>query len=235
VKSTAAVFPGAGVTFAPASIRTLAVPRTSGQPEHALATNEFMAAPSFTWPVLSQGAAHSVGRFNGRLEHAFITRSPCQPTMADSLYLREVLDRTTWLKYALGLGQTYRRSWDAFGGDWVMALIGYRKGADTWGSLISFRQLLPAVRSKAAATTVAAPNPFTQELTVSFELARPQAVALELRDALGRVVLRQPAVAFAAGSGQLQLSTMAVGPGLYSAHLLFGAEGRAEVLKVLKH
>jgi|GEM_PF-5167344 len=66
-----------------------------------------------------------------------------------------------------------------------------------------------------------------------FELTRPQAVALEPRDALGRVVLTRPA---AAPAGMVVLSLSATNlPAAIYALWLQPAEGPAQVLKVLKN
>jgi hypothetical protein len=224
----------AGFTLSPADTWRLAVPPVSSQPEYSLATNEFTNAPAFIWPVLSQGAAHQAGRFNGRLEHAFITRRFCTPITTDSLYLSDVLDRTTWSKYGLGLGMTYRHFWDAFSGDSFAELIGYRKGSETWGQLSSFAQLLPTRAARPAATTAAFPNPFDAELMTGFALTRAQAVRAELHDALGRTVLVLPPAAYAAGQQTLRFPTAALPAGMYTLHLYFPAESRQEVVKVLK-
>jgi len=159
----------------------------------------------------------------------------CNPTaVADTIPLGSTgsLDNGVELTTGLGLG-TVRLALISFSGE-ITTLLGYRKGNEQWGQLTSFAQLLPTVQAKAAATTNAFPNPFTQELTVSFELSQPQAVAVELRDALGRVILRQSVSSGATGSNRLQLSTANLPAGLYTLHLLRQSESRPEVLKVLK-
>ena len=113
-------------------------------------------------------------------------------------------------------------------------LLGYRKGAESWGQLTTFAQLLPARASRPAGTTAAFPNPFADELTVAFELSGPQAVALTLRDALGREVLTRAAMPLPAGSQHLSLPTAVLPEGVYTLHLRFATDGRTEVLRVLK-
>jgi hypothetical protein len=150
----------------------------------------------------------------------------------DSTTLNPIIDNGESQIMTTGLGQTEHH----YNGIYVnehRVLLGYKKNGVIHGQLRSFRQLLPTATARPAATTAAFPNPFSSELTVKFELTRPQAVALELRDALGRVVLAQPAVPLAAGSQQLQLRTSQLPAGLYTA-VLQPAAGPRQVLKVTK-
>jgi hypothetical protein len=173
--------------------------------------------------------------FNGRPLQQHFNGMTCgaPATQPDTLSLMDAgaLDSGGYVWTAPGLGAT-RAFYPNFSTEDTY-LMGYRKGSETWGQLTTFAQLLPAAAAKPAATTAAFPNPFSQELTIKFEFSRPQAVALELRDALGRVVLTQPATPRAAGTGTLQLNTTTLPAGVYTAFLQ-PAAGPAQVLKVVK-
>jgi len=173
--------------------------------------------------------------FNGRPLQQHFNGMTCgaPATQSDTLSLMDAgaLDSGGYVWTAPGLGAT-RAYYPNFGTEDTY-LVGYRKGSETWGQLTTFAQILPAAAAKPAATTAAFPNPFGNELTVTFELTRPQAVALELRDALGRVVLTQPATSFAAGAGAVQLNTATLPAGLYTAFLQ-SAASPVQVLKVVK-
>ena len=141
-------------------------------------------------------------------------------------------------KYGAGLGRVLLDDFDFFGTSTRIELAAYRKGTEQAGPIALWRrglQALPARATRPAATTAAYPQPFVTDLTVAFVLARPQLVALTLRDALGRVVLLRPAAPLPAGNQQLILDTQRLPAGLYTLHLALEGEGRTEVLKVLKN
>ena len=146
-------------------------------------------------------------------------------------------DRYYREKYATGLGQVLLDNFDFFGSSIKVELVAYRKGTEQAGPISLWRtglRTLPTRATRPAATTVAYPQPFGDNLTVRFALARPQPVALALHDALGRAVLVLPAAPLPAGPQQLALSTAPLPPGLYTLHLIFGGEGRTEVVKIMK-
>jgi|GEM_PF-2549957 len=185
---------------------------------------------------ISQSLTRAIARsahYNGRFVQSAMNRRPCGSLTADSIALGDVIDYFTSNTYGEGLGMTSSLT-SSFGDPSTMELVWYQKGTETWGQPRTFAQLLPTVQARAAATTNAFPNPFTQELAVTFELSRPQAVAVDLRDALGRVVFTRPATALATGKQTLPLQAAALPAGAYSLHLRFLTEGRSEVLKVLK-
>jgi hypothetical protein len=193
--------------------------------------NRFSTSPGVGF---IHSVSHRTNAYNGRLLQQHVQYQTCSTGMAaDTIKLANTssLDFGVELTTAPGLGEV-REANIGLSGD-LTVLLGYRKGSETWGQLTTFAQLLPTAVARPAAGTAAFPNPFAAELSVSFELPRAQAVGLELRDALGRVVLTQPATQCAAGSCQLQLSTAAVSPGLYTL-MLKPAAGPAQVLKVLK-
>ncbi|MDO7845136.1 hypothetical protein Q5H92_02120 [Hymenobacter sp. M29] len=114
-------------------------------------------------------------------------------------------------------------------------MIGYRKGAETWGQTPRLTcRPLATIASRPAATTAAFPNPFGSELSVAFILVHSQTVALTLHDGLGRAVLARPAAPLPAGQQQVALPTAGLPVGVYSLHLRFVGEGRTEVLRVVK-
>ncbi len=139
-------------------------------------------------------------------------------------------------EYATGLGQTSYREENTTCCYQSINLIGYRKGAERWGAApwLTCRPTQPATArpSRPAASTTAFPNPFGNDLTAAFVLARPQAVAAELHDALGRVVREVPAAPFAVGSQRLKINALGLPMGIYTLHLHFIGEGRSEVLRV---
>ena len=147
--------------------------------------------------------------------------------------LGPIVDFGSIVRYGAGLGVTFRGS-SSNGGDNDETLLGYRKGPETWGTFFSLQQLLAARAVRPAATTAAFPQPFGAGLTVRFELARPQPVALTLHDGLGRPVLARPAAPLAAGPQQVLLDTQRLPAGVYTLHIGLPGEGRSEVLKVVK-
>jgi len=172
--------------------------------------------------------------YNHRLIQYQLDQMQCATT-ADSVSLRdaEQMDFGYHVWTAAGLGQTREEFLNYFSAD-TTVLLGYRKGAETWGQLTPFGTLLAARDNRPAATTAAFPNPFGPELTVTFALTNPQPVALALRDALGRTVLASPATKQPVGARQLSLATAGLPAGVYSLHLHFIGENRTEVLRVLK-
>ena len=158
----------------------------------------------------------------------------CGASTADSISLSDTggLDfgYHTWTAAGLGVTRTEILSFSTE----IIELLGYRKGSESWGQLTTFAQLLAARDYRPASTTAAFPNPFGAELAVAFELGRPQAVGLTLRDALGRVVLTQAAGIRPTGAQRLALATAGLPGGVYTLHLRFEGESRTEVLRVLK-
>jgi hypothetical protein len=61
----------------------------------------------------------------------------------------------------------------------------------------------PAAAAPAIARLLAAPNPFADATTFSFDLARPATVELSVYDATGRIIRRLPAGTLAAGARRL--------------------------------
>ena len=70
--------------------------------------------------------------------------------------------------------------------------------------------------------TVAYPNPFGNELVVEFEARRPEIVAIQLHDLLGRNVLSTTSYCPTAGQQSLSLNTSLLPPGLYVLQLRAG-------------
>ena len=195
------------------------------------------------WEATSSSPSSAVGPlhlpswrtadYNGRPVQGHIVLLNCRAAPADSLLMDAGnLDNGYHAGSAPGLGLVFT-SVISFTGE-TMQLIGYRKGTETWGQLTTFAQLLAARDVRPAASTTAFPNPFASTLTATFALARPQAVAAELRDALGRTVRQVPGAAFAAGAGRLEVPTAGLPAGVYTLHLHFAGEKRHEVLKVVK-
>ena len=146
-------------------------------------------------------------------------------------------DRYYRERYATGLGQVLLDDFDFFGNSIKVELVAYRKGTEQAGPIFLWRsglQALPTRATRPASTTATYPQPFGDNLTVAFDLARPQPVALALHDALGRVVLTRPAAPLPAGPQQLRFDTRPLPAGLYTLRIRFAGEGRSEVLKVLK-
>jgi hypothetical protein len=219
-----------GTSFVPGSVGTMVVAAGSAYGAKELTSSFSQPYPPFG--SLAQPASRST-QFSNRMEQEVLLRSASGcPTGGDSLYVTYVLDFWGFDAYGQGLGQTRFHHGDMYN-DSYMSLVGYRKNGVAYGQLRSFVQLLPAAVARPAATTAAFPNPFSQELTVRFELPRPQAVALELRDALGRVVLTQQTRPLAAGAGSIRLATGGLPAGIYTAVLRL-ASGPAQVLKVIK-
>lgn len=182
------------------------------------------------------GPASRSSRFLRRAEweQLFCNIGTSNPN-ADSLRLLPPLDLGGSTRYGAGLGRTRRITWDGINNSMDEEnLVAYRKGPEVWGTFFSIRQLLAARATKAAASTAAFPQPCGADLTVTFDLARPQPVRLALHDALGRTVLTRAATALAAGNQRLVLDTQFLPAGLYTLHLELAGEGRTEVLKVLK-
>lgn len=189
-------------------------------------------------PASSTGTMHRpswrTASYNQRPVQVHANYGQCGTALADTITLfnTSALDFGYSASSAPGLGLV-QSLYSSFTSE-LMLLMGYRKGTEAWGQLTPFAQLLPARASRPAASTAAFPNPFGAALTVAFDLARPQPVAVVLHDALGRAVLRQPAEMQPAGVRQLTLATAGLPAGLYTLHLLFGEDGHTEVLKVLK-
>ncbi|MDO7877578.1 T9SS type A sorting domain-containing protein [Hymenobacter sp. ASUV-10] len=219
-----------GTSFFPGAVSTMVVASGSDSNVKMLTNNYSQRYPPFG--SLARAASRSA-QFNNRLEQEVLLRSGSScGAGSDSLAITYVIDFWGFDASAQGLGLTRFHHGDMFN-DSYMNLEGYRKNGVTYGQLRSFRQLLPAATARPAATTAAFPNPFSNELTVKFELTRPQAVALELHDAIGRVVLTQPATLRAAGTGTLQLNTAVLPAGVYTVFLK-PAASPAQVLKVVK-
>lgn len=184
---------------------------------------------------LTQPASHTAARYNSRYETAQMAYlMPCSGAPADSVGFQPGYDGGQISYTATGLGTTsVRRANNIGASDYTMNLVYYRKGTETWGGSFPPRFFLAARDVRPAPSTTAFPNPFTSALTATFALARPQAVAAELRDALGRTVRQVLAASFAAGTGQLEVSTAGLPAGVYALHLRLLGEGRNEVLKVV--
>ncbi|WP_310394501.1 hypothetical protein [Hymenobacter sp.] len=218
--------------LSPALVSTLRITRTTGQLDQPTG---FWGTSAASGPA---GRVHlpafRTADYGGRPVQRHLAYEQCNAAAADTVSLRDMASRDfgLYISTAPGLGQT-REEYISFMSD-LTVLLGYRKGTETWGQLTTFAQLLPTRRGQPAAGTAAAPNPFGPELTVRLTLDRPRAVATELRDALGRVVLRRPAQPLGAGPRQLVLPTAGLPAGLYTLHLYRAGEGRPEVLKVVK-
>jgi hypothetical protein len=140
-------------------------------------------------------------------------------------------------RYGTGLGLVYHLYNTSAGGAQYLessTLTAFRKGSQSWGTFFRPTTPLASRSGQAAATTTAFPNPFGENLTVGFALARPQAVGLSLRDALGREVLAVPAVPLGAGAQQLPVPTAGLPAAVYMLYLHFAGEARSEVLRVVK-
>ena len=223
---------GGGPALSLSTTRTLRIVRTTeglDQPTGFWATS---AASGPAGPV--HLPASRTADYYGRSVQRHLGYLRCGATGADTTSLLDAgaLDAGYRVSTAPGLGQT-RVEYVSFTSE-LIELLGYRKGAETWGQLPTFAQLLPARAGRAAVAITAVPNPFGPALTVHLTLDRAQAVSAELRDALGRVVLHHPAQALGAGPQQLVLPTAALPAGLYVLHLRRAGEGRTEVLKVVK-
>ena len=209
---------------------------------HITRTTDHLDQPTGSWDgSVSTGTgglvhlpAWRTAAYNNRLVQRHANYMQCGTTTADSTSLRNAsnIDAGYSVLTAAGLGQTLVES-VSFTTE-TTTLLGYRKGAETWGQLTTFAQLLPVRASRPASTTAAFPNPFGAELQVAFTLASPQPVGLTLHDALGRQVREMAATPQAAGARQLTVPTAGLPVGVYSLHLHFAGEGRTEVLRVLK-
>lgn len=219
-----------GTYLSPGGVTTLVV--TKDSPSTAGPLTNSVVRPG-GYQVLSSAGSRTAA-FNNRMMQQATMRAICStaPVLPDSVYLTNSIDYGGYYRMVEGLGVVWSQT-GGLGGVDYMELLGYRKNGVTYGQLRSFRQLLPTATAKPAATTAAFPNPFSQELTVQLELSRPQAVALELRDALGRVVLTQPSAPLPAGPAAVRLNTASVPAGLYTL-LLKPANGPAQALKVQK-
>lgn len=218
-----------GTYLSPGGPATLVVSDTAVAGSDPLSNHFQPYSPASNGGYLALVAQRSTtypGQMEQTVQHLFSCPS------GDSATIGGILDNGARSVMTTGLGQTENEQWGIYGRDHRI-LLGYRKNGVTYGQLRSFRQLLPAATARPAATTAAFPNPFSNELTVKFELTHPQAVALELRDALGRVVLTQPATLVAAGARTLQLNTTTLPTGVYTAFLQ-PAASPVQVLKVVK-
>ncbi|GAA4347934.1 hypothetical protein GCM10023185_03350 [Hymenobacter saemangeumensis] len=173
----------------------------------------------------------AVWRYDGRFSWCGLGN-----TFSDSASLNSAwIDAEQRMDFAVGLGQTnfYEENttccWEG------TRLIGYRKGAERWGMApsLSCRPLLSAKASNQPARATAVPNPFSEELTLTFITHRAQAVTLRLFNSLGQVVLDATQV-LPAGSQHLKAPTTGLLSGIYSAQILLKAENRREVIKVIK-
>ena len=225
-----------GTTYSVA-VGRLAVPTQAAGNNVAQLTNAFSpsanASPSYA-PGQVTGPAVRSARYLRRPEWEQQTCVAQNGLTADSTFLQGTIDYGSSTRYAAGLGLTrrYSSSYMDYADE---QLVAYRKGTEVWGTFFSFRQLLAARTVRPAASTAAFPQPFGADLTVKFDLARPQPVALALHDALGRTVLVQPAAApLAAGPQQLVLATRHLPAGLYTLRIDLLGEGRSEVLKVVR-
>jgi len=222
---------GGGPSLSAPAVQTLRVVRTAGR--FGQPTSFWETTPTAATTGLVHLPAWRTADYNGRPVQQQAQHLRCG-AVADTTTLQDAsaLDFGYHVWTAPGLGQTRVESF-SFTSE-TTVLLGYRKGTETWGQLPTFVQLLPTRPGRAAATTTAAPNPFGPELTVHLSLSRPQPVAAELRDALGRVVLRRPAQPLGTGPQQVVLPTAGLPAGLYVLHLHFTQESRTEVLRVVK-
>ncbi|MDQ2795274.1 MAG: hypothetical protein M3Y12_14880 [Bacteroidota bacterium] len=220
-------------TLGAATVQTLRITRnTSGlnQPTNAWLP---VGTSAFSASIVNLPAARTAN-YQRRPVQLSILMLRCGTSTTDSLSLVDTssLDYGFHIWTAAGLGNI-RTEFLGFTTD-IDELIGYRKGTETWGQLTPFAQLLAARDVRPATTTAAFPNPFAAELNVAFELGRPQAVGLTLRDALGRIVREQAATTRPGGAQRMALATAGLPGGVYTLHLHFAGEGRTEVLRVLK-
>ena len=219
-------------TLGPATVQTLRFTRGFGS----------LDQPTGFWAQLVSSAnagtihlpAFGTANYYQRPVQRHLQYQQCGAAAADSISLADTSNLDfglhTWTAAGLGVVRTEIISFSTE----IIELLGYRKGAESWGQLTTFAQLLAARDYRPASTSAAFPNPFADELAVAFELSRPQAVGLTLHDALGRVVLTQAAGVRPPGSQRLTLDTASLPGGVYTLHLRFEGEGRTEVLRVLK-
>lgn len=222
--------------------QTLVVTAATGG--FAEATSQWNHAAPPPGPALSPNVLHlpawRTGAYNnrpvqGRLN--MLPRSGPLGPQTDSLQLYDAaaVDAGAYRYSAPGLG--FVREYLPNFTTTETTLIGFRKGAETWGQLPTFVQLLPTRASAPAATTQAYPNPLAADaeaLTVAFVLARPQAVDIRVLDALGRVVFGQTTPPLASGPQTVRLAAPLPAAGVYTVHLGFAAERRHETMKLLR-
>jgi hypothetical protein len=218
-----------GFYLSPAIVDTLVIAHTAVVGSNPLSNHFQPFNGTSNVGLLTLAAQRSVA-YPGRMEQVNSLQMAC--FTGDSATIGAILDNGSRQVLTSGLGETESEQWGIYYRS-HRTLLGYRKNGVTYGQLRSFRQLLPVASARPAATTAAFPNPFSQELTIKFELSRPQAVALELRDALGRVVLTQAATSLAAGPQQIRLVTTQLPASFYTV-LLRPAAGAAQLLKVTK-
>ncbi|MDQ2773038.1 MAG: hypothetical protein M3Y54_21340 [Bacteroidota bacterium] len=219
-------------TLSAPTVQTLRITRVTDGLDQP--TSFWAQPPPSTTAGVIHLSAYRTTSFNQRLLQPHFNYLTCYTSSPDSTVFLDTsnLDYGHHVWTAAGLG-VVKEEFLSFSVT-TTELIGYRKGTESWGQLTTFAQLLPARASRPASTTAAFPNPFTAELAVSFELSRPQAVGLTLRDALGREVLVRAPVPLLAGSQHLSLTTATLPEGVYTLHLHFATDGRTEVLRVLK-
>ena len=193
----------------------------------------FFQASGSTISTRSSVASRSSARWGGRPEYSLLLRVVCPASSPDSVGLTYVIDNYGIQRYAAGLGQTYSEYSGIYNDD-ITELTAFRKGSQTWGTFFASNFWLATRPERPAVTTTAYPNPFGDNLTATFTLARAQTVGATLHDALGRAVRTSPGVALAGGLQQLALPTAGLPAGVYSLHLHFGADGHTEVLRVTK-
>ena len=181
----------------------------------------------------TSAVSRNSARFGGRPEFTQRLRFACANSSPDSVVVGPIPDADDILRYAAGLGLTYRLNIFNYSED-ITELTAFRKGSQTWGTPFAPTTFLAARPARAAVTTTAFPNPFGDGLTVRFSLAGAQAVGATLYDALGRAVHATAARPLAAGAQQLSLPTSALPLGVYTLVLDFGADGHRETLRVAK-
>ncbi len=229
-----------GITVRP-PYTSLKVVRKTVYPSDPQTLTAFFSRISPTSPNLRSGILTTTAvrntLYNGRLSWGEADYADCAASVADSAVLGHDNggDYIVFTHYADGLGIVRSGSHNVITTTQdTTVLTAYRKGSETWGTFFPAGFLLAARLQRPASTTAAFPNPFGSSLTARFELARPQAVTAELRDALGRTVQTGPATALGAGPQQLTLPTVGLPAGIYALHLRFGADGHSEVLRVVR-
>jgi hypothetical protein len=219
-------------TLGPATVQTVRITRATGQ----------LNQPTGFWGQSTSAAsvgtihlaAYRTADYYQRPVQRHLQYQQCGAATVDSTMLFDTRSLDfgfhTWTAPGLGITRTEVLSFSTE----IIDLLGYRKGAENWGQLTPFAQLLATRDYRPASTTAAYPNPFAAELAVAFELKQTQAVRLTLRDALGRMVLEQAAGVRPAGAQRLTLVTAGLPGGVYTLHLQLVGEARTEVLRVLK-
>lgn len=186
---------------------------------------------------LVSAVSSNPGRWAGRPEYFTVLQGICNlSSTLDSAAIKgpNLPDIEAGARYATGLGQVYDSVRTLGAGLEVTRLTAFRKGTQTWRTFFGPTTQLATRYVRPAATTAVFPNPFGDVLTATCVLARAQPVGLALYDALGPQVRAAAAVPFGAGSQRLVLPTAGLPAGVYTLHLLFGGEGRREVLQVAK-